>query len=582
MDSFPHVPGADPAIYPLDHFRLRIVQAIQPHTTLTSEALYSIIEEPKKTELADFAIPTPKLKIQGNPVQIAKDLAEKFQGNDYITHATSVGPFLNFHVKASTLSRVVLEGLASRGSEQYGWNGRGRGKKAVVEFSSPNIAKPFHAGHLRSTLLGNFVRNVLQAHGWDTWAMNYLGDWGKQYGMLAVGFAEYGDEKQLAEDPIQHLFQVYVHINQAAEQDPTWHDRARAYFKAMEDGDPTALALWQRFRDLSIEKYKATYHRLGVMFDEYSGESQVSQGMAEVRTLLQSQGLLEQSEGALVVDLKKENLGMAILEKKDGTTLYLTRDAGAAKLRYEAHHFDAMYYVVGAPQEFHFKQLFSILNKLGFAWASQCHHVSFGSIAGMSTRKGNVIFLQDILDHAKERVLEIMQVNQAKYAQIESPEEVADLIGISAICIQDMSSKRIKGYTFDWKRMLNFEGDSGPYLQYAHARLCSIERKVNVEVPAWTSIQLDLLSEPEVRPLMLLIAKFPDVVRDLPVYQFEPCHLVAYLFQLCHTVSSVLEKLYVVNQEPELLKARLLLYVSTRITLGNGLRLLGLTPLTKM
>ncbi|KAJ1506910.1 hypothetical protein HMI56_000381, partial [Coelomomyces lativittatus] len=571
---------ADPKACPLDVFRLYIVQHLHAHTSdLTADYLYSVIEETKKFISADLSVPVQKLKLKGNPVDIAKKISEKFEANEYIVESFPSGPYINYILNTPMLYRLVFKQVSSQ-LEMYGTNTSGHGKKALVEFSSPNIAKPFHAGHLRSTIIGNFIRNILKGNGWDTIAMNYLGDWGKQYGLLAVGFQKYGNEEKLALDPIQHLFEVYVSINKDAEQDPSLHDEARAYFKKMETGDAEALTLWQRFRDLSIEKYKLMYKRLGVEFDEYSGESQVSKEMSEVNTLLREKKLLEQSEGAWVVNLKEDNLGMAIIEKKDGATLYLTRDAGAAKGRHERFQFDEMYYIVGTPQEFHFKQLFCILKKLDFSFASHCHHISFGSVAGMSTRKGNVVFLQEILDHAKERVLEIMQVNTEKYAQIENPEAVADLIGISAIAIQDMSSRRIKGYSFDWKRMFNFEGDSGPYLQYAHARLSSIQRKI--QLSASTPLNLDLLSEPEIRPLMMLIAKFPDIIRDAPKTNFEPCHLVSYLFQLCHTVSSMLQNLYVVNQEPELQKARLLLYASTRITLGNGLRFLGLRPLEKM
>ncbi|KAJ1979337.1 arginyl-tRNA synthetase, partial [Dimargaris verticillata] len=455
-----------------------------------------------------------------------------------------------------------------------------KGKRAIVEFSSPNIAKPFHAGHLRGTIIGNFVRNVLEANGWETIAMNYLGDWGKQYGLLAVGFERHGSKQALEDDPIHHLYEVYVQINRDADADPTIHDAARQYFKKMEDGDEEALSLWRQFRDLSIAKYHDTYERLNIHFDVYSGESQVTYGMEKAMNMLEEQGLIQESEGAKIIDLEKPHkLGKAVLQKKDGTTLYLTRDVGAAIERWDKYHFDAIYYLVGSQQDLHLKQLFKILELLKLPYADRFHHINFGMVTGMSTRKGTAVFLQDMLEQTKEKMHDVMRANPDRYARTENPEYVADVIGMSAISIQDMGARRIRNYDFDWQRMFSFEGDTGPYLQYAHARLCSVER--GSELTVTDQVDLSLLTEPVVQHLVEHIAQYPALVASLPG-PFEPVTVVTYALKLSHMVSSAYETMWVRGAEKDVAQARLLLYWAARVTLGNALRLVGLRPLERM
>lgn len=347
----------------------------------------------------------------------------------------------------------------------------------------------------------------------------------------------------------------------------------------MEDGDEEALALWRRFRDLSIVKYKETYARLNVAFDVYSGESQVNAGMLRALAMLKEQGLLEESEGAKIIDLEADKLGKAIVEKKDGTALYITRDIGAAMERWETYKFDKMYYVVAAAQELHLRQLFAILKKLNFDWASRCEHISFGLVTGMSTRKGTAVFLDDILEETRERMHEQMRQNEKKYAQIEDPVAVADQIGLSAIMVQDMAARRIKNYEFKWDRMFSFEGDTGPYLQYAHARLCSVER--NLGRPVNPQANLALVTEKPALEIVELIAKYPEVVRNACT-TLEPSNIVQYSLKLSHAVSVAWDTIWVMNQPEELADARMWLYWSARIVLGNALKLIGLKPLERM
>ncbi|KAI9226246.1 MAG: YDR341C-like protein [Piptocephalis tieghemiana] len=562
----------------LDEFKAYIADQVSSATGADRDLVLTAIGSPKSPEHGDFAVAIPRLRLKGNPAAFAKETAEKFVPNELVTSAEPAGPFLNFRISKEYLRNALLPQIAKAG-ESYGKNEKGKGKRVVVEFSSPNIAKPFHAGHLRSTIIGSFVRNVHDVCGYETIAMNYLGDWGKQYGLLAVGFSKHGDAEKLAKDPIKHLYDVYVAINKDAEERPEIHDEARAYFKRMEDGDEEALGQWRRFRDLSIIKYQETYARLNIRFDTYSGESQVDDGMRRALKLLQETGLLIESEGAKIVDLKKEKMGTAVVEKKDGTTLYITRDIGAAMERYEKYKFDHMYYVVASQQELHLRQLFKILEKLGFEWASKCSHISFGMINGISTRKGTAVFLDNILEDTKETMHTKMRENEAKYAQIPEPERVADIVGRSALMIQDMAARRIKNYDFDWNRIFSFEGDTGPYLQYAHARLCSIERNASQKVRA--DADLTLLTEPSAYELIQLLAQYPDVVLGA-LSSLEPCSVVQYVLKVSHAVSVAFSELWVVGQEDKVAEARLLMYHCARVTLGNALRMLGLTPLERM
>jgi len=343
-------------------------------------------------------------------------------------------------------------------------------KKMIVEFSSPNIAQPFHAGHLRSTIIGGFLSNLYQGAGWDVVRMNYLGDWGKQYGLLALGFEKYGSEEALKADPINHLYEIYVKINkdmseekdqikalEAAGEDASklkdegLDEQARRYFKAMTDNDEKAIELWARFRELSIKRYKATYARLNIHFDEYSGESQVKQeGMEFAAQKMADMGVSEESEGAVIVDFTKHVAGKAgkslerpIIKKKDGTALYLTRDITEMMQRDAKYHFDQMIYVVASQQDLHLKQLFKIIELMGYKeLAQKVQHVNFGMVFGMSTRKGTVKFLDDILRDVGEKMHEVMKTNEAKYEQVEDPLGTADILGISSVMVQDMNSKR--------------------------------------------------------------------------------------------------------------------------------------------
>jgi arginyl-tRNA synthetase len=592
MSNFQQLPieVLDSRIWPLADYtlsRLRMKAAehlaslLPTESNFTPDTLFKMLERARNEEHGLFALPCPQLRLPGSPVAVAQDLAARFPCDNVFVTAVAAGPFLNISVDGAFLLKEAVTETLSKG-ESYGTNSIGEGKRICIDYSSPNIAKPFHVGHLRSTIIGNFLKLVYRANGFNVHGINYLGDWGKQYGLLAVGFARYGSEEALQTDPIRHLFDVYVKINADVKDDAKIDDEARAYFRKMEEGDEEALKLWSRFRELSIEKYKQIYKRLNVEFEEYSGESCFEHGMMDRVDELEKMGLLVDSQGAKVVDLDPYKLGKAIIIKKDGATLYLTRDIAAANERFERLKLDKAIYVVASQQDLHLQQLFKIMELSGRPWAKNMVHINFGMVLGMSTRKGKVEFLEDVLNDAKNTMHEVMKDNPAKYAEIADPEATSDNLAISAIVVQDMAAKRVKDYKWELERVTKFEGDTGPYLQYAHSRLRSIERKASDVVGSDLSkADLTLLTEKEAVSLALLIARYPDVVQEARITT-EPCTVINYLMLLSRSISTALDRLWVMNQEADLALARVTLYTAARITLGNGLRLIGLKPLDRM
>ncbi|KAI9043875.1 arginine--tRNA ligase [Aspergillus affinis] len=621
-------PNCYPSLNPVDIYREHIAEKLGAATGIESEKIYARLQWTNTLEKGDLVLPVPSLQIKKNPAELCKELAEKFPESDLIHPPTSFGVHLQFFFKPQGLTSTVISRILKE-KEVYGTNGnqglrdpsdpsKGK-KKMIVEFSSPNIAKPFHAGHLRSTIIGGFLANLYTVMGWDVIKMNYLGDWGKQYGLLANGYKHFGDEQKLLQDPINHLFDVYVKINNVvAEHDApikelkeqikakkeknedvaaleqelaklvevSEDEKARRYFKSMEDGDEEALALWRRFRDLSIQKYKQTYARLNIDFDVYSGESQIkNESMAAAYKTMEEKNVSEKSDGAVIVDFTKhgaKKLGKAIIVRKDGTPLYLTRDIGAITERDEAYHFDKMIYVVAAQQDLHLAQLFKVTELMGHKdLASRCQHINFGMVRGMSTRKGTVKFLDDILRDVGDKMHEVMKKNQEKYEQVENPEQTADILGITSVMVQDMTGKRVNGYDFNLDAMTSFEGDTGPYLQYAHARLCSIVRKSGLNIDELDTANLDLLTERHAHDLARLLAQWPDTLLNT-TRTLEPTTVLTYLFRMTHILSSSYDVLKVVGSEPEIKKARMALYESARVVLNNGMRVLGLSPVQRM
>ncbi|KAL6791571.1 arginyl-tRNA synthetase [Trichoderma sp. SZMC 28012] len=613
-------PQAHPEINPLDLYRAHLSNVLAGISGVDAQIVYPAINWTTGLDKGDFVLAVPALRIKGEkPDALATKWAGEFPEDDALFgKPTTSGPFMSFFVKGGPLSNSLIPLIRNLG-EEYGrnrFNGMrdpkdpSQGKKRIiVEFSSPNVAKPFHAGHLRSTIIGSFLANLYEGSGWEVVRMNYLGDWGKQYGLLALAYEKYGNEEALKKDPINHLFNLYVQINaeMTAEKESieaqkkegkdvteleakSLDEQARRYFKRMTDREEDVLAQWQIFRDLSIARYKETYARLNIAFDKYSGESQVSEeAMAKVAVEMEEKGISRVDNGATLVDFTKllpgkegKRLGVTVIRKKDGTALYLTRDICELLGRYETYKFDHMIYVVASAQDLHLKQLFEIVQQLGYKdIAKRCQHINFGLVLGMSTRKGTVKFLDDILRDCADHMHETMKKNQDKYAQVENPVATADILGISSVMVQDMSGKRINNYTFNMEAMTSFEGDTGPYLQYAHSRLCSIKRRANLSEEDLLSADLSLLTEQHATNVVRMLSQWPDTVQNT-LKTLEPTTVLTYLFKMSHAVSSSYDHLQVVGSEKELMKARMALYDAARIVLANGMKLLGLTPLERM
>ncbi|KAI8093105.1 arginyl-tRNA synthetase [Halteromyces radiatus] len=585
-------------------FRQAIAKQLAQKTSCSETLALRLLGTPKATKRQQFGIPIPKLLPQAkNPTQICQDIAQRFEPDSWIEKATAKGPFLQFDLSLPKYIRHTLNQVYQQG-DTYGIQLSPKNPKTIlVDYSSPNIAKPFHAGHLRSTILGNFIKRSHEAMGHRVIGINYLGDWGKQYGLLAVGYEKYGDEKELLKDPIQHLYNVYVAINKDAMENMDVDQKANDYFKRMEQGSQRELSQWQRFRDISIEFYRTIYQRLNIEFDQYSGESQTEGYINQVYDLLEKKKLLtETDDGGICVDLEHYSLGKPIIRRSDGTTLYMTRDLASLLMRSELYSFDKAIYVVGTEQSLYLQQLFKIwdLMKNGVDQQQELCHANFGRIQGMSTRKGTVVFLQDILDTAKEKMMENMQQSDNKYIELMTDgiqmedksstmvlkgqaavDYVADRLGTSAVIIQDMVAKRIKNYTFSWDRMTAARGYTGVYLQFTYARLCGIERKSQVAIKSDCDTSLLLESDCAI-DLVLTISQYPDIVHQ-SCLSMEPSTLVQYLFKLCHSISQSTANLRVKDvNDMKLAEARMLLFWSAKVTLANGLRILGMNPLERI
>ncbi|EDR09682.1 uncharacterized protein LACBIDRAFT_184404 [Laccaria bicolor S238N-H82] len=588
--SIPQLPDTDPSSCVLDAYRIAIAKRLSETLPLTLQKAYDGVDYGKKGE--DFTVALPRFRLPGKVDEVAAKVIENFQPDEWISTIVHDKAFLHFKLNTESMIHDILTQvhalthLTPSKQPEYGTNLTGKGKKVVIEYSSPNIAKSFHVGHLRSTIIGGFLANLYKACGWEVTSLNYLGDWGTQFGMIATGYEKYGSQEELEKDAIKHLFDVYVKVNKDAEADPEVKVEAARWFKRMEDGDESALKNWRVWRELSVKKYEGEYERLNIHFDEYTGESMVGkESMDTALKRLEELGLIADSNGAKIVDLKKYKLESAVVRKKDGTSIYLTRDIGGAIERYEKYKFDKMIYVVSSQQDLHLAQFFKVLDLMEFPWAKNLVHVNYGLVQGMSTRKGTVVFLDQIIKEAASVMHDQMMKNEDKYNAVEDPETVSREIGITGVKIQDMAAKRINNYTFNWDRMKSFEGDTGPYLQYAHVRLASIGRKNPHLIPLPPPSQIDttsLSSYSQAREIAFLLGTYPDVVK-VALKTHEPSGVVTFAFRLAHAISSAWDVVIVKGEEDlEKARAKMFLYECTRDVLGSALRLLSIRPLERM
>lgn len=542
------------------------------------DLVYERVEVPKDRRMGDYAFPTFWLAaiLKEKPAEIAGKIIGACGKSSY----TIAGAYINGRVAPSECAAAILPRIFSE-QDKYGAQEIGQGRKIVIDYSSPNIAKPFGVGHLRSTAIGNSLYRILKKLGYQTIGINHLGDWGTQFGKMIVAFRMWGDEKALSAEPIKTLYNLYVRFHAEEEKNPSLGDDARAWFKKLEDGDPEAVRLWTLFRQYSLDEFKRIYDILGVAFDYYTGESFYNDRMDAVIDRLQKAGLAVESQGALIVDLEQYGMSPCLLRKADDATLYATRDLAGIFYRREQYDFYKALYVVGAEQKEHFRQVFKVIELLGEPFAERLVHVDFGWIRfkdqAMSTRKGNIVILEEVI---KTAVAKVRQIMKDKNPDLPDLEKIAQMVGVGAVIFSDLSVRKQKDVNFSWDEVLNFEGGTGPYLQYTHARLSSLMRKYGQ--PITDQVDYSLFRSAEEKELLMHLYRFGEVV-ELAGDRYEPNFIAEYLLDLAAVFNRFYQRkddagrlIRIISENPGETKARMLLVSAVRTVLHEGLRLLGI------
>lgn len=548
-------------------------------TGLTEEEISDLIEIPPNSDMGDYAFPVFKLAktFRKAPNLIAEELAQKAFENENIKKIANVGPYVNFFVNNSKLVESVLTEAIK---DDFGSSHIGVGKNVVFDFSSTNIAKPFHIGHLRSTVIGNAIRNIMKYQGFNTTGVNYIGDYGTQFGMMISAYLKWGDEDKINANPIKELLNLYVKYNKIAKEDETYMDEARDWFDKLEKKDPTAVKLWSWFREISLKEFQRVYDLLGVKFDNFNGESFHSQFIGDALEAIDKKNLLEESDGAMIINLDDENLPPVLIKKSNGSSTYLTRDIATAMYRKKTYDFYKNVYVVASQQKLHFEQLRAVLKKMGFDWWKDCEHVSFGMVSmkdgSMKTREGKVIFLEDVLNRAIDKTKSIIE---ERNPNLEHKEEVAKQVGVGAVIFQDLFNNRIKDYTFDWDQVLIFDGETGPYTQYTFARSCSILDKGGFGIKENSKFDL-LVDETEI-DIVKHLAKFDEVLLNA-TEKYEPSFLTRYTVELAKLFNKFYANCPINTVEDELKYQRLYLTYSVNKCLKLSLSLLGIEAPVRM
>lgn len=563
-------------------FKGEVVRLIDKEVeSLKAEDIVPLIETPPSYDMGDYAFPAFRLakELKTSPNIIAEQLAEKFSSSDYFEKVENKGPYINFFINKEKLVETVLDEIVKE-KENFGSTDIGKGRNVIVEFSSPNIAKPFHIGHIRSTVIGNSIYQIYKFLGFDTVAINHLGDYGTQFGMLITAYKMWGDREVIEADPIPELLKLYVRFNSEAEEDEELRDKARYWFKELENKNEEALELWQWIRDISLKDFNRVYDLLGIKFDSYAGESFYSDKMPEVLKEMEDKNLLQESEGAQIVDLEPYDMPPALIKKKDGSTLYTTRDITAAIYRKDHYDFYKNIYVVASQQNLHFKSWIKIIDLMGHEWAKDCVHIAFGMVSledgTLSTRKGRVVFLEDVLTKAIENTKRIIE---ERNPDLENKEEVAKDIGIGAVVFQELFNQRIKDYVFSFDRTLSFEGETGPYVQYTHARTYSLLEKGNFNLEDKVDYSL-LQSEDEINIIRLLY-NFKQVVIDAGE-KYEPYFITRHIVEIAKAFNKYYNNTQINIEDEELKKARLMLVYAAKNVIKVGLGLLGIKAPNKM
>ena len=546
--------------------------------SLDQDAILNLLEQPKSSDLGDIAFPAFSLaKVERKaPQAIAADIVEKID-TTHFDKVVATGPYVNFFLNKAEISGQVIKEVVKEGAD-YGQQNEGKGENVTIDLSSPNIAKPFSVGHLRSTVIGDALSNIFRKMGYNTIKINHLGDWGKQFGLLMVAYKKWGSKEAVEANPIDELLQLYVRINAEIENDPALDDEGRLWFKKLEDGDPEATELWQWFRDESLVEFNRIYELLGVEFDSLNGEAFYNDKMDEGIKILEEKGLLEESKGASIVNLDDVNLPPAMIKKSDGATLYITRDIATAMYRARTYNFVKSIYVVGQEQSNHFRQLKAVLKKMGFDWSDDMTHVDFGLVTKnrqkLSTRKGNIILLEPTLQEAISRAKSQIE---DKNPELENKEAVAHAVGVGAVKFYDLKTDRRNGYDFDLEAMVSFEGETGPYIQYAYARIQSILRKADFTPDANADYRLN---DAESWEIIKLIQDFPRIIKRA-ADNYEPSIIAKFAISLAQAFNKYYAHTRILDESPER-DSRLALSYATAVVLKEALRLLGVEAPEKM
>lgn len=556
-------------------FKQKVVDLVSEQVDLPKEKIAMLIERPKNAKMGDYAFPAFALaKIEHkNPALIAKDIAEKISDNNF-TSIQAVGPYVNFAIDHAKLVNATLKDVLTE-KDHFGDQKLGEGN-VPIDMSSPNIAKPMSMGHLRSTVIGNSIAKTLEKVGYTPIKINYLGDYGTQFGKLITAYRLWGNEEDVKKDPITNLFHYYVKFHEEAEKDPKLDDEGRAAFKKLENGDEEEIKLWKWFREVSLQEFNRIYKELGVTFDSYNGEAFFNDKMQPVVDELKEKGLLEESRGAQVVNLGEDE-NPALILKSDGSSLYMTRDLAAALYRKKEYDFVMSLYVAGGEQSGHFKQLKQVLKKMGYDWADNIHHIPFGLITQggkkLSTRKGNVVFLDKVL---KDAVSLAQQQIEEKNPNLSNKDQVAHDVGVGAVVFHDLKNDRMDNFDFDLEEVVRFEGDTGPYVQYTNARAQSILRKANKEI-SMDNLNLD---DDWSFAVAKALADFPAIVEKASE-KFEPSIIAKYALDLSKKFNKYYANVRILDEDDQL-NARLALVQATSIVLTEALRLLGVNAPKEM
>lgn len=556
--------------------KTKIIDLLTPHIEgMSSEEISTLIEIPPRPEMGDFAFPCFRLAklMHKAPNAIAADIRAAIGDVDFLEKIEVQGAYLNFYVKTEVFVKSMIDAASDK---NFGSSDIGQNKVICIDYSSPNVAKNFHVGHLRTTIIGNSLYKIFSKLGYQVVRINHLGDWGTQFGKLIVAYKAWGSKEAVEKDGIAELMKLYVKFHEEADKNPELVDEARAWFAKMENGDEEALSIWQWFKDISLVEYKRTYDLLGMDFDYYLGESFYRDKCQAVVEKLTDAGLLKESEGAMIVDLSEYNMAPCIVTKKDGSSIYATRDLAAIFYRKDTYHFSKCLYVTGQEQKLHFAQVFKVVELLGNEWAKDSLiHIPYGLVslegAKLSTRSGNIIYAEDLLHDAISKSLEIIT---EKSPNLPNKEEVSRMVGVGAILFNDLYNQRIKDVSFSWDKVLNFDGETGPYVQYTHARCSSVVRLAEDFDPEKV-IDYSVITEPDAIDLLKELSRFPEVITDA-AEKYEPSIVARFAVDVAQAFNKFYNSTRIHVPEEHIKQARVMLAYLTKNTLHDALELLGI------